>query len=425
MKSGDYWKLFRGKRVLLLQGPVGPFFTSVGKALMNAGAAKVVKVNFNGGDWFFSPRGSVNFDGTLAQWPDFLARLVEYERIDTFMAYGDCRPVHQAAMAVAEAYGIRTWVFEEGYVRPNYVTFEVHGVNANSRLPSDPAFYADLHEFPDSPEHEVGPTFGLAAKWAMLYYTFGTLGFPWFSPGVHHRSLNMLEGLLWVRSFWRKHWYGFKQRRVLPALQGRHDRRFFLVPLQVAGDSQIKSHSKYASVTDFLREVVESFAAHAPADTVLAVKHHPLDRGYTDYSRLLRRLARAHGLQGRLLYLHDQHLPTLLDHACGVVVVNSTVGMQALHHQTPLKAMGRAIYDMRGLTFQGSLDAFWTEAPAHTPDINLYRKFRTYVIEHTQLNGSFYKPLPVDDVAGMRPTTTRAGGGTQPGFTPSTFARHI
>ena len=43
---------FSGKRVLLLQGPVGPFFALLAQDLREAGA-EVFKVNFNAGDCLF------------------------------------------------------------------------------------------------------------------------------------------------------------------------------------------------------------------------------------------------------------------------------------------------------------------------------------------------------------------------------------
>jgi capsular polysaccharide export protein len=70
------------------------------------------------------------------------------------------------------------------------------------------------------------------------------------------------------------------------------------------------------------------------------------------------------------------------------VVVNSTVGLSALHHRRPLIALGTAIYDMPGLTWQGGLDAFWREAGP--PDGVLYQAFLDYVMHHTQINGDFY-----------------------------------
>lgn len=395
------WNSFAGRHVLLLQGPVGPFFGRVATAMREAGAASVHKINFSGGDWYFYRRDSVNYTGTLAAWPAFLARYLEENRIDVMVLFGDCRPVHVAAIEVAAERGLTYWVFEEGYIRPNYVTFERHGVNGFSGLPADAAHYAALPASTAPPEQEVGATFGQAAKWAMLYYTASTFAKPWFRHRVHHRSLNMLEGLVWVRSYWRKLHYQSRQAPLLPRLTGRWSKKFFLVALQTAGDSQVLTHSGFQSVAHFIEDVVASFAANAPPDTWLVIKHHPLDRGYHDYSCLLDRLGAALGISARLKYVHDLHLPSLLDHARGVIVINSTVGLSALHHHTPVITLGKAIYNLPGLTFQGGLHRFWNEAPSQPPDLALYWKFRNYVVDHTQLNGSFYKPLPGGDASGL------------------------
>jgi hypothetical protein len=42
------------------------------------------------------------------------------------------------------------------------------------------------------------------------------------------------------------------------------------------------------------------------------------------------------------------------------------------------------------------LKSFWKEAPLHKPDPTALQGFRAYLIEHTQLNGSMYKRLPVE-----------------------------
>jgi hypothetical protein len=107
-------------------------------------------------------------------------------------------------------------------------------------------------------------------------------------------------------------------------------------------------------------------------------------------------LSEGYGLQGRLLYVHDLHLPHVLPHARGVVVVNSTVGLSALLHEVPVKVCGRAIYDIPGITYSGRLKNFWKEAPLHKPDPAVFEGFRAYLIEHTQLNGSMYKRLPIE-----------------------------
>src|SRR5256885_12968535 len=50
------------KRVLLLQGPVGPFFRRLA-TLLRAAGAEVHKVNFNGGDCLFFPTDALTWRG--------------------------------------------------------------------------------------------------------------------------------------------------------------------------------------------------------------------------------------------------------------------------------------------------------------------------------------------------------------------------
>jgi hypothetical protein len=147
-------------------------------------------------------------------------------------------------------------------------------------------------------------------------------------------------------------------------------------------------HSQYRRVSHFIRQVISSFATEAPANCHLVFKHHPLDRGFRNHGPLIRKLAEQHGVVNRVHYVHDLHLPTLLQHALGTVVINSTVGLSSLVHGTPVKTTGKAVYDLPGLTHQGPLSSFW-----HNPepiDQRLHRNFRRYLIAQTQINGSFY-----------------------------------
>jgi capsular polysaccharide export protein len=228
----------------------------------------------------------------------------------------------------------------------------------------------------------------------------GAVAMCWAYPHYrHHRPLTLREALPWLRAWIRKIVYAIRERDLTSALTGPQSGRFFLVPLQVHTDAQVQVHSRFGSVSAFIEEVVSSFAAHAPEDAMLIIKHHPLDRGYHDYAAVIRSLSRRFGIAGRVRYIHDQHLPTLLDHARGVVVINSTVGLSAIHHRVPVKALGTAIYDMPGLTHTGSLDDFWHDADDLEVDVDLYERFRSHVINTTQLNGSFYRRLAASKAA--------------------------
>jgi capsular polysaccharide export protein len=403
--SAHPWAEYRHKNILLLQGPVGPFFSRLASVLAAVGA-KTYKVNFNGGDCLFYRHNSILWRGSLDAWPNYFASLLDRLSIDVVMLFGDCRPIHRVAREIAQQRGLKVGAFEEGYVRPNYITFEEYGVNGYSSIPRTADFYNALSNKGLALEREVGNTFWHAALWAVLYYTASAALKGIFRQYRHHRVLELSEALPWLRGAWRKVFHACRQHRVLGILAGRLTKRFFLVPLQISGDSQVLQHSGFASVADFVCRVVESFAAHAPKNTTLVVKHHPLDRGYHDYSLLLAGLAEQHGLKTRLLYIHDQHLPTLLHHMVGAVVINSTVGFSALSHGAPVKACGFAIYDIPGLTFPGSLDGFWNTAQDFHPDPGLFARFRAYVIDQTQINASFYKgPVGGGVCASMAATT--------------------
>lgn len=383
---------FRGRRVLMLQGPIGPFFCRLSRDFENIGAF-VFKVNFNGGDWLFYLRHSISYRGTLEEWPAFFENIVIEHRIDDVLLFGDCRPVHLAIRKIAMKRNIRIGVFEEGYVRPDYVTFELFGVNANSSLPRKADFYLNRALCSLPPHENVGKTYWHMAVWAVLYYLASAILTPLFPHYVHHRPLTLMELFPWIRSVWRKLYYRGKEQEIHGYLTKGLGGRYFLVPLQVHSDSQLLVHSEFDSVHDFIKGVVDSFTRHAPQEFLLVIKHHPLDRGYYDYSRLIRDLAKVYHIENRLFYIHDQHLPSLIKNARGIVVVNSTVGYSALLHGKPVKCLGAAFYDIAGLTFQGTLDQFWLNATTAKPARPLFQSFHKYMITRSQLNGSFYRRL--------------------------------
>jgi capsular polysaccharide export protein len=387
---------FEGKNVLLLQGPMGPFFALLAEDLRSVGARKVIKVNFNGGDrLFYRQPGAVDFRGEMEVFSDWLEALIDLHKLDTIFLFGDCRPVHVIAREVTRKKNLETFVFEEGYIRPDFITLEKEGVNGYSTLPRNPVFYLN-HKIaePASRSYGNGSVFWHAALWSALYYAAASMCRPWYPNYQHHRnSDSRKEAFLWLRSAWRKFRYRWSERDITQRLKTRKIPDYFLAPLQVYNDAQIKEHSRFISVASYIRHIMASFAKHAPSEVILLIKHHPLDRGYHDYTRFISRLAKKLRITTRCFYIHDQHLPFLLDHAKGVVVVNSTVGFSALQRAVPVKVCGDSYYDMQGLTFQGSLHDFWSVAQKHKPNMVLLRRFANYLKQHVLINGSFYKPL--------------------------------
>jgi len=162
---------------------------------------------------------------------------------------------------------------------------------------------------------------------------------------------------------------------------------------------QVVVHSEFNSIEHFIGEVLSSFSQNAPINKAIVFKHHPLDRGYTDYTSLFANLVAELGLQGRVFYVHDTCLPTLLRHAQGTVLINSTVGVSSLFHGTPVRTLGKAIYDLPGLTEQCSLDDFWKVNYRVDPEI--FKNFRSQLVLRNQLNGNLYRRLGKRKASGI------------------------
>lgn len=382
----------RGRRFVLLQGPMGPFFRRVG-AQLRADDAHVTQVAFNSGDALFL--AGVPFEsyrGDLDGWPRHLDALFERDGIDSIAVFGDQRPYHRLAIEAARARGLQVWVFEEGYLRPDHITLERNGTNARSEVPTDAtALTLDRTPVDDVTAHASGTflSMTLYSIGYVLALRLGRIGYPNYR---HHRDVRAIRsGLLWLRGAYRKQSYGLRERHMTRRLTVELTGRYFLAPLQVHCDSQV-ADSQFADVEQFIRHTADSFARAADQGDTLVFKHHPLDRPYRDYSRLVTELANTTGLGPRLQYVHDLHLPTLLRNARGTVVMNSTVGLSSLVHGTPTKALDRAIYNIEGLTHQGELDAFWRSPTA--VDGKLFQRLRQWLLAHNQFNGSFYRRLP-------------------------------
>ncbi len=377
---------FANRRVLLLQGPVGPFFRTLACGLEAAGAT-TLKVDLNAADaWYSRGIERVAFRGTLEEWPRYLDGLLSEFRPDALFMFGDSRRYHVVARQKAAEHGITCHCFEEGYLRPDYVTFELGGTNFHSSIPRTPEFF-QRQELPPAPTPEpVGNTFFHAAWYAMVYalvLAYFSGGFPSYQ---HHRRWEpWRQAGVWWRSFGRKFYYGWQQRgfqRWVASCKGG----YFVAPLQVYDDFQVLN-SRFADVKDFIREVVEAFARSAGPDVVLVLKHHPRDRGHRHYGRFIESLESELGLQGRICYVHDIHLPKLLRGALGTVVINSTVGISSLYHGTPVKCLDDSVY--LACTSSQDLDAFFAEpAPVSRTLVSRYIRW----LKHgSQLNGTFYK----------------------------------
>ena len=372
---------------LFVSAPFGPFARELAAALRTRGV-RVVRVILNGGDALDWGVGDALFyPGGLPGWRRWLGREVARRGVTDIVTYGDSGPYAAAALQVAQSMGIRAQVLEQGYFRPDWVTVELGGVNANSRLPADPDWYLSRGADPCGEARRVGRAAPSAIIHIVAYHVAVYAAAAWFPRYKSHYSEPAYrQAIGHVARF-------FSQQ----AARGRHRRAFealvaggaplFLCLLQRPGDSQLVRHSDFMSMSDYVERVVSSFAAYAPAEARLVVRPHPLDPGLTSYESMLAKAARGGPADGRVAYVDYGKLHEVLPHVRGVVCVNSTAGLAAVEFGKPTITLGRAIYDMPGMTHQGGLDRFWTapEAPNH----DLYAAFRRTVLAETQVNGAY------------------------------------
>lgn len=394
----DGYRLRGPRRVMLLQGLMGPFFRRLGLGLKQAGH-EVFKVNFNGGDRaYWRLANGIDYRSTRDDWPEALAGLLQEHAITDVMLFGDCRDYHAVALQVCRERNVTAYVFEEGYVRPDWVTMEIGGVNGHSEMPRDPQWYLTrAEELPPVPEHQRVPSSFRRRAIEGLIYNAADVLTRWRYPGwENHRPWHpLVEGMGWARKLSRGKERRAQAAALIERLQVSRE-PYFLFPLQLDSDAQIRLHSPFAGIADAIKLVLESFAQHAPSHARLVVKEHPLDNGVRDWRLETSDLAERLQISDRVDYLAWGDIETITDQALGMVTINSTSGTLGLAKHIPVVVLGTAIYDIPGLTFQGGLDRFWADPTP--PDCETFAAFRRVLIDHCLIPGGFFSDAALDKV---------------------------
>ena len=378
---------------LLLQGPHGPFFDSLGRLLRDSGAV-VWRCGFNAGDEFFwsDQDRFIRHTGTAEDWPNHLAQIVAEKRVTDIVLYGDVRPIHAAARKISAELGLRLHVFEEGYLRPYWISYERGGSNGHSAL-----VRIDLSQMRATLRETPAEVRRPPAHWGDMrhhkfygaLYHFLILALNRRYPGYRgHRSLPVTE------EFWLnlRRFLTSPMVNLTRAVQWRRFKLsgnpYTLVLMQLEHDSSFLGHSSYSRNSEFVNEVIKAFARSAPNHHHLLFKAHPLEDGRADNRGAIRRAMIEHNLHGRVHYFRGGKLADMLAHARAIVTVNSTAAQQALWRGLPVKAMGVAVYSKPGLVSDQSLNDFLADPQG--PDAASYRVFRNYLLQTSQIPGGFY-----------------------------------
>ena len=373
-----------GRAFLFLQGPPGPLFHQLAGEMRSRGV-KVERINICAGDDVDWPGQAAHFRGRFREWPVYVDNFLRAHGITDLLLFGDCRPYHASARRVAALRSIRTHVLEEGYLRPHWMTLELEGVNGYSRLRRDKDwFVSEAARLPEEEELKpVTATFRRRVRDTARHYIAvhaRNLAYPHYRS--HRPDAPLAEALGWGWKFLSRRSREEKAQRRLKLLG---DQPFFLLPLQLSGDYQIRSHSPFPDMQAAAAYVMESFASHAPSDANLLIKAHPLDSSLFGWERFLRRKAKLLGIAGRIHFIDGGDLEDLAKASQGMICVNSTSATLALAEGRPVCVLGDAIYRIPGLTFEGHIDDFWSN-PGR-PEPGLYDDFRRVLVERCLIRG--------------------------------------
>jgi capsular polysaccharide export protein len=354
------------QRVLLLQGPVGPFFYRLRKSLKKL-SFHCFQVLFNPGDRLFAgySKGTLIYRGDMDGLEDWLCAQAIEKAITHMVVFGSERPIHVAARRVADEQGIAVISLEEGYIRPGAITLEFGANNAlspiagqlpprNFRIETEGSRTACLGNFPAMCVYG-GFYYGAIAVLARHRHR---------QRQILHRNVSGLDEIVcWTKNLHRWLLGQSKNRAIVEHLLEHHVGHYFVVPLQVAQDTQLKRAARGWNNARLITDVLSSFAASAAKELRLVFKIHPLERGRDDDHRLIDEIATKLGIRDRVDIVDVGSIGYLTRRSVGMATINSTSGFSAIHHGVPLLVIGDAVYannDIATCAFGNpNFDAFW------------------------------------------------------------------
>jgi capsular polysaccharide export protein len=352
---------------LFLQGPTNLLFAKVAERLRGAGH-EAWRVNACVGDQiFWRGPGALAFRGRKDEWSGWLEALCQRKGISEIVLLGEKRDLHRAAIEVARARGIGVTVTDFGYRRPDWIVVERDGLNGDSRFPRDMAQIMRIAEGMPSADVTVRyPHRPLnQALWDMAF-NLSSAFVPWPFPNfARHTKRHPLSGYLgtgWRLA--RSPREASRARKVLESLAGR---LYFVFAMQMEDDFSLRAYSRFPDMESAMSEALRSFTECALKDAHILFKVHPLDPGLRPWRRILDRLSRERGVEGRVHFIDGGDLDAILGGSAGLVTVNSTAGVRAIELGVPVMALGEAVYGVPGIAYVGESEEFWSGASQIDP----------------------------------------------------------
>ncbi len=383
-------RLLSERTFLFLQGPLSTFFSEIAASVVRRGG-QVLRINFCGNDVVdWKHKGATHFRGKPEHWETFLREFLEKQSVTDIVLHGDRRFYHRVAVGLADKRDINVVATELGYLRPDWMTVERGGCSVKSHFPNDPETISDIAaKLPEPVMKTMYPGDPMRQVIQELQFTaVNALFRPWFPHYCNHRQ----ESRAAVYGGWLKARLSQKYRtrraaRTIGVLR-QSATPYYLVAMQLDGDFQIRDHSPFNGMADAIDYIARSFSEHAPQDRTLVFKTHPLEYRHRSLATAIITAAKRYGLKDRIVRVDGGDLHDLAARSQGFVTVNSSAGLEALSAGCPTYSIMPTIYDVAGLTFQGSLNDFWKKGGR--PDSRLQEDLKRALAGTIQVRGTIY-----------------------------------
>ncbi len=297
------------RHFLFLQGLPGPSLWRIARRI-GEGGHRASRINFNGGDladWGWS---GTAYRGSAEDFGPWLECHCRDGQVSDLVLFGERRPLHVAAIAVARALGLDVHILEEGYLRPNSVAIERWQRGSPWQAPASLEHCRLLGDGGQGDEVPIENRFARRWRESVTYWTVATLLWPAFPRYRSHRVQSTVgEVRAWLRRYASR---GREHRASAAALADLGDAPFFLFPLQLDGDSQLVFRSPFDSMRGAAQTVLDSFARCAPDGVRLLVKRHPYDPDPLGWRRWFGEATAALGIGARVHFVEHADLDPLL-----------------------------------------------------------------------------------------------------------------
>ncbi|MBB3149749.1 capsular polysaccharide export protein [Phyllobacterium trifolii] len=380
-------------RIVLLQGPVGPFFKDLQKYLNDRGF-DAWRVRFNAGDRFFSNgHRNLDFAGDIKTWQTWFETFLKTSQAEFVILFGCEREIHRTASEIAKRAQIKVISLEEGYIRPGFVTVEDGGNNRMSPLAGSLPPETFVAPVTTAPLRNFTNSFQKMCWYGFVYYTLRNLLAGSNERKLFHKHRSIIgEAFLWIRNGYRRFTRQIMNYSTVERLLEHHDHEYYVVPLQVSDDLQIRAAAYGWNSDKLIMASMESFAKHAPSERRLVFKIHPLERGHSSHREFIQKTAEVHKISDRVDVIDAGSLGLLVRHSAGVITINSTSGLSAIAHGVPLLVIGEALYSHPDLAIcahgKPDFDSFWTST--FVADALLRRTYLSWIKAMCLKQGDYY-----------------------------------